>query len=95
MLFRSKEATLLAQAQIALVTLWTIARKTLAEFFRRYFLRQGYRDGMVGFVESYVQACNRGFVYIQVWELQQQPSIEEAYQQLEANLKKELKKIKT
>lgn len=87
-----KEATLLAQAQIAPVTLWTIARKTLAEFCRRYFLRQGYRDGMVGFVESYVQACNRGFVYIQVWELQQQPSIEEAYQQLEANLKKELKK---
>lgn len=87
-----KEATLLAQAKIPPVTKWTVLRKTLAEFYRRYFFYQGYRDGMAGFVESYTQACNRGFVYIQVWELQQCPSIEESYQQLENALKKAHKK---
>lgn len=87
-----KEATLLAQAKIPPVTKWTILRKTLAEFYRRYFLYQGYRDGMAGFVESYTQACNRGFVYIQAWELQQCPSIEESYRQLEKTLKKAHKK---
>ena len=38
---------------------------------------------MVGFVESLTQAFNRGWVYIQVWELQQMPSIAERYQCLE------------
>lgn len=79
-----KEAQLFAQnAQTPPVTIATLCRKTFMEFYRRYYRDQGYKDGMVGFIESFVQAVNRAFVYIQIWELQQQPSLVEKYQQLE------------
>lgn len=78
-----KEAQLLADAATAPVNKYTILRKILGEFYRRYFVFQGYKDGMVGFVESLTQAFNRGWVYMQVWELQQVPSIAERYQCLE------------
>lgn len=79
-----KEAQLFSQsAQPVKITKGTIWRKTLMEFYRRYYRDQGYKDGMVGFIESFVQAVNRAFVYIQIWELQQQPSLVEKYQQLE------------
>lgn len=98
-----KEAQLFAHhPQTPLVTKATIWRKTLMEFYRRYYRDQGYKDGMVGFVESFVQAINRAFVYIQVWELQQQPSLPEKYQRLEKQvtrswddeIKTDLKKIR-
>ncbi len=81
-----KEAELLAAAASQPVTAWTILRKTSSEFLRRYFFQKGYRDGLVGFIESYAQAVNRGFVYIQVWELQNQPSIPKKYQDQEDKL---------
>jgi len=59
------------------VTFFTLLRKGFMEFFRRAVLKKGYRDGMTGLVEAIIQGINRVFVYIQVWELQQTPSIEE------------------
>ena len=41
---------------------------------------------MTGFVESLVQAMNRMFVYIQVWELQQKPTIADKYAKQEKYL---------
>ncbi len=81
-----KEAQALATSGLPPVTRVTILRKVLAEFWRRYFLRQGYRDGMVGFIESLVQAFNRGFVYIQVWELSQKPTLSARYQAVEKDI---------
>ena len=77
-----KEARLLAAAGVK-VTKLTIIRKMVMEFYRRFWRDQGWRDGMAGFVEALVQACNRAFVYIQVWELSQKPTIEQKYQALE------------
>lgn len=81
-----KEAELLAAAHPDQVTLMTLLRKGVMEFFRRAVLQQGYKDGMPGLVEALVQAMNRVMVYIQVWELTQVPTIEERYQHKEMEI---------
>ena len=57
------------------------------EFYRRAFKYQGYKDGMPGLIEALVQAINRMIVYIQVWELQQKPSIVTRYEKIEQEIK--------
>ena len=56
------------------------------EFFFRYFQKKGLLDGYVGFVESLIQAINRFFVYQQIWEKQQSPTIVEKYQLLDKKI---------
>ena len=80
------EAQELYKSGIQPVTLLTLLRKGFMEFLRRGFLKQGYKDGMTGLVEAVIQGINRVLVYIQVWELQQQPSIPERYQKKEAEI---------
>ena len=80
------EAELLHRAGEKRVTLLTIFRKGWMEFFRRAVVKRGYKDGLAGLIEALVQGINRMIVYIQVWELQQQPSLPERYEQQEAEL---------
>jgi len=80
------EAKLLHQANIPPVNFFTILRKGGLEIFRRAILKQGYKDGLVGWVESLVQGMNRMLVYLQVWELQQKPSLPERYQKYEVTV---------
>lgn len=81
-----KEAELLFEAGVTSVSFLTLIRKGVAEFVRRAYLRQGYKDGMPGLVEALVQAINRVIVYIQVWELSNQPKLPERYQRLEEEI---------
>jgi glycosyltransferase involved in cell wall biosynthesis len=80
------EARLLWEAKTPPVTALTLLRKTSMEFWRRLIIHQGYRDGMVGWIESFIQAFNRLLVYVQLWELQQQPPLSEQYERLEQQL---------
>lgn len=82
-----KEATALAAASVKAITISTILRKGLMEFYRRAIKYQGYKDGMAGIIEALVQAMNRMIVYIQVWELQQKPSIKDRYEKEEQEIK--------
>lgn len=82
-----KEATALAAASVKDVTFFTILRKGMMEFYRRAIKFQGHKDGMAGIVEALVQAINRMIVYIQVWELQQKPSIKAKYEKEEQEIK--------
>lgn len=66
----------------------TILKKGFMEFVRRYIFKKGYRDGNPGFMESLVQGINKILVYMQVWELQQKPSIKEKYQAIEEEIAK-------
>jgi (heptosyl)LPS beta-1,4-glucosyltransferase len=75
-----REAKLLYESGVPGVTVRTIFRKGIMEFFRRGVLKQGSKDGMEGWVEAIIQGINRMLVYIQVWELQQNPSLKEKYQ---------------
>lgn len=85
------EADLLSKAISFEVSEWTIIRKSLSEFCKRYFVKQGYKDGKAGFFESVIQAFNKAIIYIQVWELQQKPSIAQKYQNLEKDIVKHWK----
>lgn len=86
------EARLLFESGIAPVTASTLLRKTVMEFLRWLFARKGNRDGMAGWVEGLTQAMNRLLVYMQVWELQQKPSIPEKYREYEESIAKLWKK---
>lgn len=88
------EAELLYKSNIKPVTLMTLIRKGLMEFIRRGILKKGYQDGMVGWIEAIIQGFNRVLVYIQVWELQQDPSIADKYQQKELEIVDLWKKAK-
>jgi glycosyltransferase involved in cell wall biosynthesis len=81
-----REAKLLAEAGIAPITVVTIFRKGFMEFFRRAVLKQGSKDGMEGWIEAIIQGINRMLVYIQVWEMQQSPSLKEKYQAKEREI---------
>lgn len=84
-----KEATLLAKSdKTKKVGFFTILRKGIMEFYRQAFKYQGRKDGMPGLIEALMQAMNRIFVYIQVWELQQKPSLEDLYHSEEMKIKK-------
>lgn len=80
------EAELLANSNLPPVTLGTLIRKGAMEFIRRAWFKKGYQDGMPGLVEAMVQAMNRVMVYIQVWELQQKPTLPERYEKIERDL---------
>jgi glycosyltransferase involved in cell wall biosynthesis len=82
------EAQQLAEANIGLVSTFTILRKGVMEILRRAVMKQGYKDGMLGWVEAIIQGINRALVYIQTWELQQRPSIEDQYAEHEQEITK-------
>lgn len=82
-----KEARALAAASTRPVGLINILRKGIMEFYRRAIKYRGYKDGLSGLIEALVQGMNRMMVYIQVWELQQKPSLEKRYQKAEQEIK--------
>jgi len=86
-----KEATAFIEAKTAPVFFKTILRKGVMEFWRRAIRDQGYKDGTAGLIESLVQAINRMWIYIQIWEFQQKPSIPERYAHLEEEISKKWK----
>jgi len=86
------EAKLLYDANIPLVTPFILLRKTAMEFIRRAFLWSGRKDGVEGYIEAGIQAMNRFLVYVQVWELQQQPTLTERYHDKEMDFMKMWKK---
>lgn len=45
------------------------SKKALSEFIGRYFADEGYKDGMHGFVLSFLQMMYYFLVYFYVWEL--------------------------
>lgn len=84
-----KEASLIAaHPKTKKITFMTILRKGIMEFYRRAFKFQGRKDGMAGLIEALVQGINRMLVYIQVWELQEKPSLEDRYHKEEMKIKK-------
>jgi (heptosyl)LPS beta-1,4-glucosyltransferase len=82
------EARLLYKSNIKKVKLRTIFRKGLMEFLRRAFFKKGYKDGHEGFIEAIIQAINKILIYIQVWEMQQKPSLKNKYLEQEKNISK-------
>jgi glycosyltransferase involved in cell wall biosynthesis len=59
---------------------WTVIR----EILHRLVMRQGWRDGTPGVIESLYQPLSLLAVKARLWELQQDPSIQRRYEDLEA-----------
>ena len=87
-----QEAELLAKAIKKKVNSFTLIRKGGMEMLRRYIFKKGYRDGIEGFIESLFQAINKVLIYMQVWELQQKPSLTQKYQRRELEINELWKK---
>lgn len=85
------EAQAIYKANVKPVTIWTMLRKGFMEFLRRAILQRGYKDGTEGLIEAMIQAWNRMIVYVQVWELQQKPSLPERYTQIEQEIEAQWK----
>ena len=84
----SIEADLLAKVKTKPVKVTTVLRKGVMEFLRRGIFKQGYKDGIEGWIESMVQGINRMLVYIQLWERQRKPTLENSYKQIEQQISK-------
>lgn len=82
------EAELLHKSGVSSVSFFTIMRKGLMEFFRRAIVKTGYKDGLTGLIEALVQGINKMLIYIQVWEMQQVPPLEDKYHKREIEIKK-------
>jgi hypothetical protein len=68
------------------VTRWTLTKVVAGEFVRRMILRQGWRDGMPGFIEGVYQPFSLFVVHVRLWELQQQTSLADQYRNLDATI---------
>jgi glycosyltransferase involved in cell wall biosynthesis len=68
------------------VTRWMLTKTVVGEFVRRMVLRQGWRDGMPGFIEGVYQPFSLFVVYVRLWELQQQTPLPEQYRNLDATV---------
>lgn len=82
------EAELLHKSGIKPVSFLTIMRKGVMEFFRRAIAKNGFKDGLTGLIEALVQGINKMLIYIQVWEMQQVPPLEDKYHRREIEIKK-------
>ncbi|PIY80085.1 MAG: hypothetical protein COY80_04645 [Candidatus Pacebacteria bacterium CG_4_10_14_0_8_um_filter_42_14] len=80
------EARLLVASELGKISFLTILRKGVMEFLRRGFFWKGYKDGEQGLIEALTQGINKMLVYMQVWELQQKPSIPESYEKIEKDI---------
>lgn len=69
------------------VTPMLVWRKFFGEIYRRLVRWGGFKDGNAGVYEAIIQACNRAFVYIQIWEQQQRPTLTERYDEYEQTLR--------
>lgn len=66
------EANLLYQAHHPPITWWRILRPMATEFWQRGIIKQGIRDGAVGWIEVVFQVFSRFITYARLWEKQQE-----------------------
>ena len=68
------EADLFLKANHPPMTIYHLIKVPLVEFFSRVFIKKGFLDGTVGWLEGVIQAFNKFLVYGQIWEKQQKSS---------------------
>lgn len=68
------------------VTAKTLARVVSTEFIRRMVKGRAWRDGMAGVIEGFYQPFSLFVVYVRLWEMQQNPTLEELYEDIERRI---------
>jgi len=64
-------------------TAWSLYRMLIREIGFRLVLRQGWKDGVAGIYEAFYWPLSNLCAQAGLWELQQEPSIDEQYARLE------------
>lgn len=82
------EARLRYDASHPPVTWWRLIKVMIAEFIDRFGVKSGWKDGMVGLIESLSQAYNMFLIYAQLWEMQKGKPMDEIYKEIDEGLAK-------
>lgn len=81
------EAELRYKSHHPKVTWWRFPRVMLTELVDRLILKQGFRDGMEGWIEAISQSYNMFLIYAQLWEMQNGKTMDELYKQIDKELR--------
>lgn len=65
------EAKLLIDSEHPKVSWWRVLRMGATILFERLIKRQGFKDGVEGWIESIYQAYHTMIIYLKLWEMQQ------------------------
>jgi len=68
------EADLLYESGHPSIVWWRVLRMGVRTLFERLIKKQGFRDGVEGWIESVYQAYHTMIVYLRLWEMQNDPS---------------------
>ena len=88
MAWTSLEASLMFDAHHPKMKSWRFFRIFFGALFYRYIWKKGWKDGVRGCIESFTQAMNRFIVYEQLWELQQEPTLEKEYEKIDDDIER-------
>lgn len=70
------------------ITWWRLFRVMITEFWYRFVVKSGWRDGMVGVIESISQSYNMFLIYVHLWEMQKGKTMDEIYKEIDNKLSK-------
>lgn len=82
------EAKLLHQNDHPTIRPWRFWRILFTEFFK-YAKKGLFKDGNQGHIEIIYQTFSRFITYVQLWQLQQDPSLKENYNQIDQKILKQ------
>ncbi len=68
---------------------WRFIRILITETFNQGISRRGFFNGSVGTIDALLQTFSLMFTYMRLWEMQQKPSLDEKYNQLDQQLMKD------
>lgn len=84
--YTTTEAVLRFKAGHPPVVWWRFVRVMLTEFWYRFVVKSGWRDGTVGWIEAIYQAFNMFVIYVSLWEMQKGKTMEKIYQELDKEM---------
>lgn len=82
------EARLLLKAGHPSVGPLRLIKIVTFDFIKRLIFKQAWKDGQEGVIEAMIQSMNRFLVYTRLWEMQQQPPLENRYDRIEKQIQK-------
>lgn len=68
---------------------WRFLRIFATEIFNQGIVRKGFFNGTIGMMDSLLQAFSMYITYVRLWQLQQQKSVEEIYNDIDKKIMKD------
>ncbi len=81
------DAKLRLEASHPKMTGWRFIRIFISEVFNQGVKRRGFFNGTVGIMDSLLQAFSMFMTYVRLWQMQQEKSLDEIYNDIDKKLK--------